>query len=187
MTPESERQAVAVYPDCPLVARTVTLGGMSKAELLAGFQSRGIQLNEAGRTLFAHGKFTTSPASFSLATVELAVANLGYERGATFAQIKARAAELGLMMCPLELGPHLRLHLLDQPEGHLGQPPSKHRAPPGSITVASDPLSDDYETPKGFYLRRIEGVLWLRGYWSAPDDIRSLDDRLVFCRPPTPD
>jgi hypothetical protein len=159
---------------------------MSKAELLAEFQSMGIQLNEAGRTLFAHGKFTTSPASFSLSTVELAVANLDYERGATFAQIKARAAELGLTMCPLELGPHLRLQLLDQPEGHLGHPPSKHRAPPGSITIASDPLSDDYETPKGFYLRRIEGVLWLRGYWSAPDHIRSPEDRLVFCRAPTP-
>lgn len=187
MPPERERQAVAIYPDCALVARTVRLGGMSKDELLAALQSRGIQLNEAGRKLFAHGKFTTSPASFSIATVELAVANLGYERGATFAQIKARAAELGLTTCPLELGPHLRLQLLDQPEGHVGHPPSKHRAPPGSITVVSDPLSDDNETPKGFYLRRIEGVLWLRGYWSAPDDVRSPEDRLVFCRLPTPD
>lgn len=187
MPPERERQAVAIYPDCPLVARTVSLGGMSKDELLAELENRGIQLNEAGRKLFAHGKFTTSPASFSIETVELAVANLGYERGATFAQIKGRGAELGLTMCPLELGPHLRLQLLDQREGYVGHPPSKHRAPPGSITVASDPLSDDYETPKGFYLRRIEGLLWLRGYWSASDDVRSPEDRLVFCRPSTPD
>jgi hypothetical protein len=87
-------------------------------------------------------------------------------------------------LCPLELGPHPRLQFLDQPEGHLGHPSSKHRAPHGSITVASRPLTEDYETPKGFYLRRIDGVLWLRGYCSAPDDIWNPEDRLVFCRPP---
>jgi hypothetical protein len=187
MPPDQERRANAIYPDCPVVARTVSVGGMSKAELLAALQGRGIRLNEAGRVLFAHGGFTTLPATTSIETVELSVAHLGYESGTTFARIKVRAAELGLTMCPLELGPHLRLQWSDQPEGFIGHPHSEHRAPPGSITVASDPLSDDYETPKGFYLRCIEGVLWLRGYWAAPDDVRSPADRLVFCRTPMPD
>jgi hypothetical protein len=180
---KAERDAPAVYPDCRTVARTVRVGGMSKSELLAELQNSGIQLNEAGRDLFAHCEFTTSPAISTIATIELAVANLGYVRGATIAQIHERAAELGLSLCPLELGPHLRLQFPDQPEGSLGHPPSKHRAPPGSITVASGPLANDDNTPKGFYLRRIEGVLWLRGYWSAPDDIWSPEDRLVFCHP----
>ena len=183
MKPEREEEGVAVYPDCRTFARTVRIGGMSKHELLAELQSNGIQLNEYARNLFAHSGFTTSPVTSRIATVEIAVANLGYVRGATIARIHARAAELGLMLCPLELGPHLRLHFLDQSEGHLGHPASKHRAPPGSITVASRQLTDDHETPKGFYLRRIDGVLWLRGYRSSPDDIWSPEDRLVFCRP----
>ena len=185
MKPEREDNGVAIYPDCRTVARTVRVGGMIKRELLAELQRNDIQLNEYARTLFAHSEFATSPTTASIATVELAVANLGYAQGATIGQLHVRAAELGLMLCPLELGPHLRLQFLDQPEGHLGYPASKHRAPHGSITVASRQLADDHETPKGFYLRRIEGVLWLRGYRSASDELWSPEDRLVFCRSPS--
>jgi len=174
---------VAIYPSCSYVARTICVGGMSKHELLAEIENTGIQLNEAARVLFAHDKFATSQAVSTLETVELSVANLGCAQGANIAQIHDRAAALGLSLCPLELGPHLRLQYLDQPEGYLGHPPSQHRAPPGSLTVASRELTDDVEIPKGFYLRRIEGVLWLRGYWSGLDHIWSPADRLVFCRP----
>jgi hypothetical protein len=41
-------------------------------------------------------------------------------------------------------------------------------------------LVEDDEFPKGFYLRRIDGVLWLRGYRSGPAHVWSPDDRLVF-------
>jgi hypothetical protein len=184
MKPGRALDGVAIYPDCPTVVRTIRVGGLSKSELLAELLRNSIQLNEYGRNLFAHNEFTTSAVVSQLATVELAVAHLGLLRGATTERIHERASELGLTLCPLELGPHLRLQFLDQPEGHLGHPPSKHRAPPGSITVASRPLTDDVDTPKGFYLRRIDGVLWLRGYRCAPDDIWRPEDRLVFCRPP---
>jgi hypothetical protein len=103
--------------------------------------------------------------------------------GATIGQIHARVAQLGLLLCPLELGPHLRLQFLDQPEGHVGHARSKHCAPPGSITIASPHLTDDDDTPKGFYLRCISGTLWLRGYRSGPGHTWSSDDRFVFCYP----
>jgi hypothetical protein len=160
--------------------RTVRVGGMSKGELLAQLQDRGIELNEAARTLFAHDEFTTSPVVSACATMEISVADLGFPQGADLVRIHARAAALGLSACPLELGPHLRLQFLDQPEGSAGQPPSRHRAPPSSITIASRPLTGD-DTPKGFYLRRIEGVLWLRGYRAGPEHVWSPGDRLVFC------
>ena len=184
MKPEREDKGVAIYPDCDTIIRAVRVGGKSKPELLAELQRNGIQLNDYGRDLFAHSGFTTASATSDVATVELAVRSLGYARGATIAQLHERAAELGLGLCPLELGPQLRLQFLDQPEGHRGHPPSSHKAPPGSITVASRPLTDDHETPKGFYLRRIDGVLWLRGYRCALDDLWSPEDRLVFCRSP---
>ena len=94
--------------------------------------------------------------------------------------ICAAARQHGLAVCPLELGPHLRLALLDQEEGALGRAQTEHRAPPGSLTVVSHPLSDDDETPKGFYLRRIEGELWLRGYRSWAGHIWQPEDVLVF-------
>jgi len=112
--------------------------------------------------------------------LSLSVAELGFPDGATFAKIVERATRNGLLLCPLELGPHLRLQFTDQPEGSLGQPVSQNCAPPGSLTVASAPLAQDDETPKGFYLRRIEGVLWLRGYRSWPGHIWSPQDMFVF-------
>jgi hypothetical protein len=164
------------------ITRIVRVGGMSKDELLEELDRHGVKLNEYGQLLFADERFTTSEASYAVECVQTSVFDLGFPHGATIAQIHERAAERRLACCPLELGPHLRLQFLDQPEGHFGQPPSQHRAPPGSLTMASKRLSEDDETPQGFYLRRICSVLWLRGYRSGPEHIYSPEDRFVFCR-----
>ncbi|WP_374438120.1 hypothetical protein [Inhella sp.] len=74
---------------------------------------------------------------------------------------------------------------MDQAEGALGFAPTRHQSPPGAIRVVSAPLCEDDEVPKGFYLRRIEGVLWLRGYWSSADHVRQPDEQLVFAYPAT--
>jgi len=161
----------------------IRVGGASKSELLFQLQLAGVRLNEAAQALFADERFTTVAVSSLIEIAELSVASLGFRKGATFAQIVEQAAAIRLSLCPLELGPHFRLQYPDQPEGFLGQPPSQHRAPPGSVTVASEPLADDEETPKGFYLRRIDGALWLRGYRSWSEHIWSPEDVFVFSRP----
>lgn len=169
-----------VYPDCPTVVRTVQVGGLTKPELLEQLQRKDVALNESADRLFASDLFTTSATGYSVQTVELTVRDLGFPQGATMADIFARAGALGLGLCPLELGPHLLLQYLDQPEGYWGQPMREHRAPSGSITIASEPLSADDDVPKGFYLRRIKGVLWLRGYRSGPEHVWEPDDRFIF-------
>jgi len=172
----------ATYPDGPSVTRRLRVGGTSKSELLSQLESAGVGLNQAARELFADSRFTTSPVNSVIEIVELSVASLAFNSGATFTQIVEHATGFGLSLCPLELGPHFRLQYTDQPEGSLGQPSSQHRAPPGSITVASVPLANDDDTPKGFYLRRIEGVPWLRGYRSSPRHLWSPDDVFAFSR-----
>jgi hypothetical protein len=167
------------------IARTIVLGGASKEDLLARLQDAEVKLNDHARALFAHEKFVTSPDVARVETRQLSVAQLGFAEGAVIDQVYDRAAALGLALCPLELGPHLRLQYLEQPECHNGFPATQHRAPPGSLTVASRELTSDDEIPKGFYLRRIEGVLWLRGYSSGADHLWSADDQFVFCRPPS--
>jgi hypothetical protein len=163
--------------------RTVRLGGVSREELLSRLQAADILLNEAALTLFADTRFLTSAESSMVDTVELSVASLGFPEGATFAKLVERAAANGLQLCPLELGPHLRLQFTDQPEGAVGQPVTQNCAPPGSVTVASEPLAADDETPKGFYLRRIGGKLCLRGYRSWPGHHWSPQDVIAFLRP----
>lgn len=172
----------SIYPNCPTTIRNVAIGGLSKAELLDQLQRNAIALNESAHTLFANNRFVTAQARHSLATVELTVGDLGFPQGATTAELYAKAAALGLALCPLELGPHLRLQYLDQPEGYWGQPLRQHQAPSGSITIASEPLTQDDEFPKGFYVRRIKGELWLRGYRAGSDHVWEADDHMLFCR-----
>jgi hypothetical protein len=160
----------------------IRIGGASKVDLRSKLRLAGVRLNESAEVLFADGRFTTSAARSLVEVAELSVASLGFHHGATFAKILEQAAVVGLSLCPLELGPHFRLQYTVQPEGFVGRQPSQHRAPPGSVTVASAPLADDDCTPKGFYLRRIEGVLWLRGYRSSPDHNWSPEDVLAFLR-----
>lgn len=162
------------------VPRIVRLGGMGKPALLRALHDAHVQLNAAATALFDDDRFIPSDVSRSLRIAALTVADLGFDAGATYEQLVARARDAGWAECPLELGPHLRLQFLHQPEGAASAPPTRHRAPPGSITIASPPLDGSDDTPKGFYLRRIDGDLWLRGYCSWAGHVWSPDDVMVF-------
>jgi hypothetical protein len=158
------------------------MGGLTKSELIQELQRNAISMNESAETLFASEHFTISETRYALTIFELTIRDLGFPQGATIVELYARAEALGLGLCPLELGPHLRLQYLDQPEGYWGQPVRQHQAPSGSITIASEKLSDDENFPKGLYLRRIQGQLWLRGYRSGPGHVWEPDDHFIFCQ-----
>ena len=162
------------------IPREVRVGGVEKPELLQRLRVSGVQLNRAAEMLFDDGRFVPLGQSQVMDIAAVSVADLGFEQGASYGQLTARALESGLVECPLELGPHLRLQFRDQPEGSRGQPATHHRAPSGAITIASPALDEQEDTPKGFYLRRIDGVLWLRGYWSWPGHVWRPEDLLVF-------
>ena len=131
-------ETARIYPDCPTITRTVQVGGLTKSELLEELQRNAISMNESGERLFASDHFRTSESRYPMTVVELTVRDLGFPRGATSAEISARAGALGLGLCPIELGPHLRLQYLDQSEGSRGKPLRQHQAPYGSITIASE-------------------------------------------------
>jgi hypothetical protein len=163
-----------------LKRRVVHIGGLSEAALLARLREQGVRLNPAAEDLFANAAFRTSAEAREVEVALVTVAELGFAGGATYPQLVARAAECGLAECPLELGPHLRLQDLDQPEADAAPPRTRPGAPPGSLTVASTLLDDSEETPKGFYLRRIDGELWLRGYRADFEHVWDPLDALVF-------
>lgn len=160
--------------------RIVHIGGMGKPNLLSKLRNEGVQLNPLAVQLFAHDGFETSADRRPFTAVPISVAELGLSQGGMFDEICSVALARGYSLCPLELGPHLRLAFIDQPEGFLGQPSTQNCAPPGSLTVASQPISDDEDVPKGFYLRVIEGVPWLRGYRSWHGHLWTPTDVFVF-------
>jgi hypothetical protein len=162
------------------IPRSVAVGGASRTELLRRLAKAGVMLNESAQILLACSGFTTSPAATTVAIKQCSLKDLGFNEGGTFPEIIDEALRRGLSPCRLELAAHLRLQFMDQPEGAVGQPQTRNCAPPGSITVASLPISDDDDFPKGFYLRRIDGVPWLRGYKSWAGHLWSPDDVFVF-------
>lgn len=169
-------------PDCPIINRIVEVGGLSKTELIQKLKQNSILMNEYGEKLLTDEKFTTSHIKHSLHTVELTVSNLGFPNGTNTSQLYKRAVEQGLELCPLELGPYLRLTYTDQPEGYSKNLPQQKQAPSGSITIASEILTEDNDFPKGFYLRKIDGMLWLRGYLTDQLHIWNPHDCFIFCR-----
>ena len=162
------------------IRRKVSIGGLSKPELLERLASAGVEINSIGLQLFAQESFGTLELPIVVESVQTTVAELGLPHGGVFAQVISAAEERDLALCPLELGPHLRLALLDQAEGAHGFESTQHTAPPGAITVISQPLPEDGGEFRGFYLRRIEGTLWLRGYKSWSGHLWQPEDILLF-------
>ena len=160
----------------------VTLGGTTKEELRERLRAHSIRTNEYAETLLDSPLFTVASNPVSIRCAELAVRDLGLEHGGTTPEIRARAIVTGYTFCPLEVGPRLRLLWLDQTATGDGSVTSQGRAPDGSITILSEPLTDDVTFPKGFYLRRTVDALWLRGYRADDEHVWSPDDRIVLGR-----
>jgi hypothetical protein len=172
--------SLKIYPECPVVKRVIEAGGMTKQQLLQRLQQASISMNEYGESLFSNELFSASAETYKVETVELTVAGLGFQQGAPLDRIFQRAGDLGLSLCPLELGPYMRLQYLDQPEGLSADSSQRHQAPSGSITIASAVIRDDHDFPKGFYLRSMEGALWLRGYIADYLHIWNPNDHFIF-------
>ena len=157
--------------------KIVEVGGLTKEQLREKLTHSSIQLNEYGEKLLSSDHFILSKTKLVLQLIELTVADLGFPDGAALSKIYQRANELGLKLCPLEAVPYLRLQYLDQLEG---EDSPKNQAPAGSLTIATKPISEDDDFPKGFYLRNIQGQLWLRGYVADDLHVWNPEDFLSF-------
>ena len=114
--------------------------------------------------------FTAATEESEVDLVKVTVAELGF-KGAQRDQIYARAKELGLELCPAEVGPQLRLQYQDQPNGEW-------------ITVAmEEPIHASDGNLWLFFVGRGDSGLWLSSYCSDPDGFWVADEPWVFCRP----
>jgi len=157
----------------------ILAGGASRVALRSQLSDARVRLNSLGEQLLDDARFVINSASSLVELSCVTVNELGFANGAKFEEILGRASSLDLEVCSLEVAVRFRLQYGNQPEGALGQPPTVGRAPPGSITVMSSaPVHEDQ--PWGFYLRCIEGELWLRGYRSWHGHVWSPEDMLAF-------
>lgn len=161
---------------------SVEVGGATAEELRKWLRAHFVELNRGAEELLADPRMSVSAEKGEVPIVVASVDSLGFPEGASFTQIVAAAEVRGLSLCSLELAVWLRMQWKDQPVAPERAADAEPGSPPGAITVASAPLEASVETPRGFYLRNINGTLWLRGYWSDDEHVWAPDDLFVFMR-----
>ncbi|MBI4123031.1 MAG: hypothetical protein HY458_01550 [Parcubacteria group bacterium] len=121
--------------------------------------------------LLGQPAFTAAAEETELDLVVVSVAELGFRNGAKRSDIYARVQELGLELCPAEVGPQLRLQYKDQPMGEW-------------LLIGMEPIADsDSDGFLGvFGVARREDGLWLRGDDGDPDGFWGGVFRWVFVR-----
>lgn len=153
-----------------------------KEQIFALLEEHSVRVNDSARAYFAHPLFDSDSPSGELRVVIASLRELGFEEGAALPEILGRVPSLGFKLCRPATGLFLRLAWTEQPQSADSVLTGRHRAPDGAVTMLSEILEPDDAFPKGLYLRKVDGELWLRGYrcdalylWS-PDDLFALEE-----------
>lgn len=127
-------------------------------------------IGDWGNDILGKPAFTVSPEEVGTDLVMVSNADLGFKDGAKLEDTYARALELGLELCPNEVGPQLRLQYINQPNGEW-------------LLVAMESIVDSNGNRELFSVKRNgNGKQYLNGYGGNPDNVWDADMRFVFCR-----
>ncbi len=151
--------------------RTLKLDHSTLKTLRRALKQAECYVSEWASDIMGKPAFTLAAEPIEIDLVRATVRQLGFAEGARFDAICARALELGLELCPAEVGPQLRLQYSDQPNGEW-------------LIVAMEPITDS-----GGYLdvfdveRRGVGERWLDASYGDADGFWGPDGEFLFVRP----
>lgn len=155
----------------------LSLGGITKESLMQLLEKNNIMLNPLGEKLLQSELFQVSKEKREVQLTEISLRELGFEEGANLLDIIKVARSVGLDVCSIDVAPFLRL---DYHQNNTYGMEKEFKTPEGAVTVVSEILSEEVTFPKGFYLRKNDGNLWLRGYTCDYDHIFELDEIFIF-------
>jgi len=155
------------FPEGKIRQSELEIGGKNATELENELRERKINISDYAQDMLHSRDFTIQKNPETIDLVRLKVRDLGFTNSATTEQIYARAAELGLDLCPAEVGPHQRLKDSDQSMGDW-------------YRIAMKQIADRYGYPYVFDLVRDEGGLWLSDNGAKPQRKWNPDDEFVF-------
>lgn len=163
---------VPVKAELLAVWKTLKLGtGLKTADdFRSAIKAIGHNIGNWGNDILGKPAFTASAEESEVDLVIRSVAELGFENGATRKQIYDRALELGLQLCPSEVGPQLRLQYLDQPKGEW-------------LLIAMEPIADSDGDLSVFRVGHDVGAQWLCASYGRPGIRWGADSRWVFVQP----
>jgi len=158
------------FPEGKIEQVEMTIGGKSKTELLKDLENRAksdnseekIYISDYARSMINNPEFVVLEKSDLVDLVRLKVSDLGFSGATNIQDIYIKAAELGLELCPPEVGPQLRLNYdqvfkREQPKGEW-------------FYIGMEPVSDSGGYPNVFSVSRDSGgERWLYYDWAGPD------------------
>jgi hypothetical protein len=167
LSPESK-----AYPEGTVEVGLMTIGEKTKAELIKELEVRTklddsnenkIYISDNAKFMYNSSAFEVLKKPEEINLIRLTVKDLGFTKNATTDQIYQRAEELGLELCPPEVGLYLRLNFSKAFKRE--QPISDYPR----VAMKQIIGSDGY--PDVFYVDRDgDGERWLHGYWARPTD-----------------
>jgi hypothetical protein len=143
------------FPEGKIIFDTIEIGGKSAEQLEAEIKKIGGLINLCAKSMLHSQDFTTLKNPTSLDIVRLKVSDLGFDSLATTDQIYKRAQELGIDLCPAEVGPHLRLKDQNQPIGNW-------------YCIGMKKISGSVRGPDVFMVDRFGERLWLHVILAEP-------------------
>src|SRR5262245_53102976 len=119
------KKSIAYVP----IWKRITIGTYNGVNhIRIAFDDARMRIGNSADEILGRPAFPFSKTEAQLDLVVLTAADLGFQEGYTsLAEIYRRAIELGLNLCPAEVGPQLRLQYVDQPLGEF-------------LHIAMDPL-----------------------------------------------
>jgi hypothetical protein len=146
------REKLGFSPEKEIQTYDIEIGGKTKDELIQEMEEKNISFSSWAKDIMNKSSFTTSLETKNLKLVRLTVAEIGFPDGARTKEIYKKADELGLDLCPAEVGSQLRLQY-DIKEWTL---------------IAMNQISDSSGSPRVFNLNSDDGQLGLNTYDAEP-------------------
>lgn len=136
---------------------------MTAEQSLETLKEHGILTNRYAEKYILHPCFAArEPGEMTAAIISLE--ELGLDRGASLNELFQYIRGTQFSPCPPDTAFFLRLAWTDQPQSQNAVLTGTHCSPDRAVTVLSNLLERDDAFPKGLYLRKVDGKLWLRGY-----------------------
>ncbi len=152
------------FPEGKLKRYNIEIGGKTKEDYVKALTEKNIQAGDYAKQLMESPEFVTLPTGEAIALVCLNLSELGFSSGATTDEIYKHAHELGLDLCPPEVGPALRL-AINSPEW---------------MRIGMKQITDRGSNPNVFSLCRDGGGLWLGTNAARPGAWWRAHDPFVF-------
>ncbi len=167
LLPKTVKYAYEKFPDTPLFMKTIEtdLNIQTPEQAEKAILDKGYKINDYAKQILQKTPFSKEKISYKL--VEFSVKQLGFPNGAKLKEIYSKAIELGLEICPAEVGPLLRLQYANQPTDNY-------------LRIAMEPISGADGDPELFRVYRYGSASWLDDDDGDPDGVWRGNDRFVF-------